>query len=88
MNKEEYELKATRMEKAVLDCYMSTRQPDNVMQGGVLVADYRTTQDIQDDLRQILTITDEVIVDYLLRAGYQLMQNEDGTPIWRIFRLR
>ena len=81
------ELKATATEKAVLDAYFSTRQPLSGLVG-TMVEEQKTTVQIQDDLSPTLKIADEVIVDYMLQSGYMLKQDDDGTPIWQMFRLR
>ena len=87
MAEKEQKLKASKTEQAVLDAYFSTRQPLGKMEG-VMVEEKKTTVQVQDDLSQILAIGDEVIVDYMLQKGYMLMQDDDGTPVWQIFRLR
>lgn len=87
MNREEDAQITTRMEKAVLDAYFSTRQPLNGLSIG-MVEERKTTVQIHDDLAPTLKIDDYVIVDYMLHHGYMLMQDDDGTPIWQMFRLR
>ena len=85
MNKKEY--KASDIEKAVLDSYFSTRQP--VFQNMTHTVDEKkTTLQVQDDLLPTLRITDEVIVDYMLQSGYLLVQDDDGSPIWQMWRMR
>ena len=85
MDKKEY--KASSIEKAVLDSYFSTRQP--VFQDMThTVEEKKTTQQIQDDLLPTLQISDEVIVDYMLQSGYLLVQDDDGSPIWQMWRMR
>ena len=87
MSQEEEKLKATRTEKSVLDAYFSTRQPLSGMAMG-MVEERKTTLQIQDDLLPTLKIEDVVIVDYMLQHEYMLVQDDDGTPIWQMFRLR
>ncbi|SDZ94690.1 hypothetical protein SAMN05216455_10225 [Segatella bryantii] len=87
MNQDEKKLKATKTEQAVLDAYFSTRQPLGSMTME-MVEERKTTQQIQDDLLPTLKIEDVVIVDYMLHHEYMLMQDDDGTPIWQMFRLR
>lgn len=85
MNKKEY--KASDIEKAVLDSSFSTRQP--VFQNMThTVEEKKTTLQVQDDLLPTLKITDEVIVDYMLQSGYLLVQDDDGSPIWQMWRMR
>lgn len=85
MDKKEY--KASSIEKAVLDSYFSTRQP--VFQDMThTVEEKKTTQQVQDDLLPTLQISDEVIVDYMLQSGYLLVQDDDGSPIWQMWRMR
>lgn len=87
MARNEKQLKASDIEKAVLDSYFSTRQTvyDQHMS---LIEERKTTLQVMDDLLPILTIEDSVIVDYMLWAGYMLIQDEDGSPVWQIWRLR
>lgn len=87
MSQDDQKLKATKTELAVLDAYFSTRQPLGCMTMG-MVEERKTTVQIQDDLLQTLKIEDVVIVDYMLHHEYMLMQDDDGTPIWQMFRLR
>lgn len=87
MNQDEKKLKATKTEQAVLDAYFSTRQPLGSMTME-MVEERKTTLQIQDDLLPTLKIEDVVIVDYMLHHEYMLMQDDDGTPIWQMFRLR
>lgn len=87
MSQDDQKLKATKTEQAVLDAYFSTRQPLGSMTM-VMVEERKTTVQIQDDLLQTLKIEDVVIVDYMLHHEYMLMQDDDGTPIWQMFRLR
>ena len=81
MARKERELKASDIEKAVLDSYFSTRQTvyDQNMS---LIEERKTTLQVMDDLSPILTIEDSVI------AGYMLIQDGDGSPVWQIWRLR
>lgn len=81
------ELKATAIEKAVLDSYFSNR--DHVYDQLVFTVEERkTTQQIQDDLRPTLTIADDVIVEYMLQKGYMLVQDDDGSPIWQMWKMK
>ena len=83
--KEEY--KANAIEAAVLESYFSTRQQTFRKEFNP-VEERKTTQQIQDDLLPTLMIADEVIVDYMLKRGFLLIQDEDGSPVWRMWRLR
>lgn len=81
------EMKATAIEKAVLDSYFSNR--DHVYDQLLFTVEERkTTQQIQDDLRPILTIADDVIVEYMLQKGYVLAQDDDGSPIWQMWKMK
>ena len=52
------------------------------------VVDDKTTQDIIDDLQETLAVTDEDVVKYMVLHGYMLTNAEDGSPVWRIYRMR
>ena len=86
MKEAENRLKADRTERAVLDAYFSLRSPrDGEFMS--MVEERKTTLQVQDDLRSTLEIEDVVIVDYMLHHGYLLIPDDDGSPIWRLFRL-
>lgn len=85
INKEE--LKASKAELAVLDSYFSVRQPDGFVCDNLLVWENRRTVDIQHDLSTILSISDDVIVDYMLRKGYKLVRESEGLLTWYVTRL-
>ncbi len=72
--------------KTVLDAYFSTRCPNGSMLNSVV--DDKTTQDIIDDLQETLSVTDEEVVKYMVLHGYMLTNAADGTPVWRIYRMR
>lgn len=81
------EYKANAIEAAVLESYFSTRQHTFRKEFNP-VEERKTTQQIQDDLLPTLRIADEVIVDYMLKRGFLLIQDEDGSPVWSMWRLR
>lgn len=87
MTMDKKELKASKTEKAVLDSYFSIRECNGV-EGVTMVAERKTTIDIQDDLRPTLLIGDDVIVDYMLQHGFVLKPDEDGSVVWNIYRMR
>jgi hypothetical protein len=71
---------------AILDAYFSMRAPNGSKD--MYVEDDKTTRQIMDDLHDTQDIPQSVINEYLHSHGYILKLNEDGTPIWRIFRLK
>ena len=75
-----------RIEQVILDAYFSTRNPNGTMLNSVV--DDKTTQDIIDDLQKTLAVTDEDVVKYMVLHGYMLTNAEDGSPVWRIYRMR
>lgn len=82
----ENKLKATPIERAVLDSYFAQRSNVRVELTHPL-EERKTTLQIQDDLLPTLKIEDDVIVDYMLAANYQLVPNDDGSPIWQLWRM-
>lgn len=87
MARKEENLKASDIERAVLDSYFSTRQ--NVYDRNLpLVEERKTTRQVMDDLLPTLRIDDDVVVDYMLSENYQLVQDDDGSPVWQIWRMR
>lgn len=78
---------ANDIEITVLDGYFSNRQP--VFQDMThTIEEKKTTQQIQDDLISTLKISDEVIVDYMIQHDFLLVQDEDGNPIWQMWRMK
>lgn len=75
------------LDKVVLDSYFSSRANNDVIKGSY-VPDCKTTQEIIDDLNTTLELKDRTVVEYLIKHGYILENREDGTPVWRIFRMK
>lgn len=77
---------AEALEIAVLDAYFSNRFARDES-ACALVEEKKTTVEIQDELSRTMKIDDYVIVDYMLKNNYLLVPDEDGSPIWRMFRI-
>lgn len=75
------------IERMVLEAYFSIRNPLGTDRE-LYVEDDKTTTLIQDDLRDTLLIDDSTIVHFMLEHGYMLTLAADGSPVWRIYRLR
>lgn len=78
---------ANDIEITVLDGYFSNRQPV-FLDMTHTIEEKKTTQQIQDDLISTLKISDEVIVDYMIQHDFLLVQDEDGNPIWQMWRMK
>lgn len=72
-----------KLEQTVLDAYFSIRHPE--MEEGA-APDFRNTQGIIDDLRNIFFLSEDSVVRYLVENGYQLRPAIDGTLLWEIYR--
>lgn len=82
MNEEKDDL---AIEIVVLDAYFqcrSNRQELNMVQ------DNKTTQQIIDETADTLELDDKTVVTYMVEHGYLLTEDDDGSPIWMIYRMR
>ena len=84
--KKENQNKVLNLDYMVLDGYFSNRSPKDEPVG-VYKKDYKTTQEIIDEITPTMAIDDRTVVKYMAQHGYMLDTAEDGTPIWRIYRL-
>lgn len=74
-----------RIEQVVLDAYFQCRsnRPDLNM-----VQDNKTTQQIIDETADTLELDDKTVVTYMVEHGYLLTEDDDGSPIWMVYRMR
>ncbi len=75
-----------QLEKTVLDAYFSIRHPTMQEAPEGTALDFKNTQDIIDDLRNIIFLSEESVVRYLVEHAYQLKPAIDGTLRWEIYR--
>lgn len=68
----------------LLDNYFATR---GNLPGAGYIEDYKTTQDIQDELEPMYHVTRGEIIGYLVEHGYGMMTDPDGTVRWAIWRM-
>lgn len=73
--------------QVVLDSYFSTRMP-NAMEGMTFAMDDKTTQQIIDELTPTLLLSDQSVVEYMVKHDYFLVTAQDGSLVWRIYRMR
>lgn len=82
---DEQKAKAVAM---LLRAYFNTRVPsvpDDAAQGSY-VEDHRTSFEIVEDLRDMMCLSVDDIVPYMIEHGYRVGTVEDGTPRWCIYR--
>ena len=53
-----------------------------------MVQDNKTTQQIIDETADTLELDDKTVVTYMVEHGYLLTEDDDGSPIWMIYRMR
>jgi hypothetical protein len=72
----------------VMDAYLASRSPEpgKSQLGEEYTAEYKTTEEIADELHSIMPIHPMEIVLYLQGEGYELKTAEDGTLRWEIWR--
>ena len=84
--------RATGSELTVLMAYFGQRQPEPLAELIGMAADdveeYKTTDDICDELRPILDIDKAAVADFMLKVGYTLAPYADGSVRWKIYRAR
>ncbi len=68
--------------KTLLDAFFSNRLP--IEAPGYYKLCY-TTIDIQDMLAPMMDVDKKRLMDYMTNNGYQLLQQQDGTPRWVMF---
>lgn len=73
----------------ILDAYFATRS--NVpgaseATGRHLAPEYKTTQDIIDELMPMMPISQQILSKYLLMKDYTMATYDDGSIIWAIWR--
>ena len=82
MNEEKDDL---AIEIVVLDAYFSCRSNRQELN---MVQDNKTTQQIIDETADTLELDDKTVVTYMVEHGYLLTEDDDGSPIWMIYRMR
>ena len=72
----------------LLDNYFASRSPEPKMgiTGDSYTPEYKTTEDIYEDLALINPVSTRMIVIYLRNHGYRLKTVADGTLRWEIWR--
>ncbi len=72
----------------VLDAYFASRSPEpgTGITGDSYTPEYKTTDDIYDELLPIHHVSMQFIVVYLRDRGYRLKTAVDGTLRWEIWR--
>ena len=72
----------------LLDNYFASRSPEPKMgiTGDSYTPEYKTTEDIYEDLEPINPVSTRLIVIYLRNHGYRLKTVADGTLRWEIWR--
>lgn len=67
----------------LLDSYFLFRRP--LPEAG-FIQENKTTQQIQDELEPMYTVTTGNIVGYMLNHSYSTTTEQDGTVVWAIWR--
>lgn len=77
-----------RSQAEVLDAYFTFRRnlPGNDPGFGKAVEDPKTTQDIIDDLRPMMLLSEKLVVKYMRIHAYGMTTMKDGTVKWAIWR--
>ena len=84
---ENNEYRADDVQQKVLDAYFSVRWA-NGSDMKMYALERKTTAQIHEELIATLDIDDDIIVDYMIKGGFVLAPDDDGSPIWQIYRLR
>lgn len=73
----------------ILDAYFATRSNvpgESEATGRHLAPEYKTTQDIIDELMPMMPISQQILSKYLLMKDYTMATYDDGTIKWAILR--
>lgn len=73
----------------ILDAYFATRSNvpgESEATGRHLAPEYKTTQDIIDELMPMMPISQQILSKYLLMKDYTMATYDDGTIKWAIWR--
>lgn len=71
----------------ILDAYFSRSSNIPIVFGILLKLWPKTTQQIQDDLISMASISNTLIVNYLIGHGYTTVLDNDGTVMWKIYKI-
>lgn len=79
--KQQYQVK-------ILDAYFRSRQslPGKSELGEELVEENKSTQDIIDELSNMIPLEPAVVTTYMMKNGYELTTLQDGNVVWAIWR--
>lgn len=69
--------------RELLEVYISSRSS---MPADGYVPAFRTTVQIQDELEPMIHVGGIEIVEFMYEHGYRPTADEDGSPIWAIWR--
>lgn len=72
------------LKNEILDAYFNLRR--NLPEDGA-IPDNKTTQDIIDELENMVRLNETDVMDYLQRNDYHLTTDGDGSVKWAIWRL-
>lgn len=70
--------------KQLLNSYFMFRQN---LPGEGYIQENKTTQQIQDELEPMYSVTTDEIVGYMLEHDYSTNTEQDGTVVWAIWRM-
>lgn len=79
--------KTLQIHNDMLDAYFQFRSNVADFGGKKLITDYKSTQEIQDDISNMATIDENTIVTYLTSKNYNIVPVDDGTIKWQIWRI-
>lgn len=87
LNSEDVDLE-TKQECQVLDGYFQTRDnlPGKTIDGKELVADPKSTQEIVNDLADMIELSGPVVVKYMQLHDFTFTTIADGSLKWAIWR--
>lgn len=71
------------LEQKLLDAYFAERSPQPV---DGYVSDPKSSADVREDLYDMVTLTNDAIVEYMASNLYNPMTLPDGTIKWAIWR--
>lgn len=72
----------------LMDAYLTFRRSLPTTETGEgLIAEPKTTQDIRDELADMMIVPADFIFSYMLRRGYGFTTGTDGAVKWAVWRI-
>lgn len=72
----------------ILNAYFQYKTGDENFGGKHRTSDFKSTQEIADDLYDMIILDREDILEYMFYRDFELVTLPDGTVKWKIYRIQ